>query len=309
MSDPGKRLFYIFLLALLILLLLPLSLINGNYSTLMLLAIPFGIGFVFSLLIALNGRVSLAKTMGLSLIPIALSIASCIFLAGEGAICLIIVGALLLLPFYWGVFMGYMVQHHIWVKNSVVVLTFFTILSSFTSVPDYGEEKCIRDEVLVPVSRQDLWEALTDTVAFGSSQNFFFRNGVSYPLWMQLVDSGNTKYLNCRYNNGFVKAPVTGYEAQTYFAFRLGDSIASMREQNFYRHTQTMHLQHHFEIGEGKFEIHPISPTSCKLVASTTYRHRFEPAFYTDLWVEYLVHKLHHHVLQAVQLKAAQNSQ
>lgn len=283
-----------------IFIILPFALIEGKYSSFILGILPFGIGLVFALLASFFDSLKLSRIMLLSLLPIGFSILSCIVIAGEGALCFIIMGLLLLVPFYIGIVIGYHIQKRIWLKNGSLVITFFIIFSSFNTIPNYSKEKIVQDEIVIHMSKEKLWTKLMDDVSFGISDNFFFKNGVSYPNSMKLETDGNQKYLLCKYNNGVIKAPVIDFKDNEYFAFKFNDSLISMREKNFYNESHTMHLQNHFEIRYGKFEIIGIDGTKCKLIASTCYMHRFKPEFYTNIWVDYFVHKLHVHVLSSI---------
>lgn len=304
MKKESKIILYTVLLLALIFIVLPVVLYFGHYTGYILLAIPFGIGLLSAMLMALHGPVSGKRTLKLSTVPILLVIVSCFAIAGEGAICMIIIGIVLLLPYYFGIVCGCLIQQSIWIKNTLLVLTLLMISTSATLLPQYGENKVVQDEMVVNVSQNQLWQCLTDTFSFGESENYFFKNGVSYPKSMHLGQTKDKKYLVCDYNNGKIAAEVTEFKEGHFFTFTFNDSLVSMREKNIYRETQTMHLQNHFSINYGKFEIKPIDANHCRLIASTNYRHKFEPEFYTEFWVNYFVHNLHQHVLTAVKTKS-----
>jgi len=305
MKAGSKKILYAILLGVLIFIVLPIVLVYGKYSSFMLISIPFGIGFVFALFVTIDRGLKLERIMGLSFIPILLIVISCITIAGEGAICLIIMGSFLLIPFYIGIIFGHLVQEQIWIRNSVLLLAFFTILSSATSITRYSDDKILQDDLVIPITKEKLWSHLTDTFSFGSSNNFFFKNGVSYPEMMYIECTNTQKNLVCHYNNGVIKAKIIEYTEGRSFAFTFDDSLISMKEKNFYHESHTMHTQNHFEINYGKFEIVELDSARCKLIASTNYRHKFKPEFYTDLWVEYFVGNLHRHVLNAIKNASA----
>jgi hypothetical protein len=300
MKPAGKKILFLALLLSLIFVVLPYMLIQGIYVFGMMVAVPFAIGLVFALLVSVTERSGSRRMIATSLIPVFLIVFSCIAIAGEGAICLIVMGCWLLVPYYFGILIGHLVQDFIWMRNTVVVLALFTILSASKMSLDYSENSFIRDESEMNISAAKAWEMLNDTVPFGASDNFFFKNGVSYPTRMHIELRNGRRMLLCDYNNGVIGAPIISIEQGKSFSFSFPDSLISMKEKNFYKESNTMHLQQHFEIVYGKFEVIPLTDSTCRIVATTCYKHKFKPEFYMDLWVEYFLHTLHKHVLGAV---------
>lgn len=301
MNKAADKIIFASILSALIFIILPLALIMAKYDAWMLISISFGIGFVLRLLLSLTVRyrtkMEIFKASLITLILIALSL---FLFAREGAICLIIMGSFLLIPFYLGILFGFLLQRKIWARNALGLLLFCSIISSATVIPKYSKSKMVTDELIINASSAKVWRALIQPISFGKSSNFYFRNGVSYPNSMALETIGNKLYLNCTYNNGRILAPVISYSDNKLFSFHFNDSIITMMEKNLYKESHTMHITHHFEIDFGQFELLPINSVSCKLVASTSFKHKFEPEFYTDLWVKYFVHNIHSHVLESV---------
>lgn len=292
-----NNILYITLLVSLIFIFLPLVLVYGKYNELMLWSLPFGIGMCFVLLLSLLQKPSLLKIIYRSFfVLIAISISS-IFIGGEGFICFLIMGLFILIPFYMGIIVGHIIQDEIWLKNTLLILVITTTITSATIENSYKNNILVKDEIILNISSEALWEKLIKPVHFGQSSNFFFSNGVSYPNYMHIDTSKSTKYLYCKYNGGEIFAPIIAFGGRGYFAFTFSDSIATMQEKNFYNQSKTMHLKNHFLINYGKFEIIKIDSNTCKLIASTSFQHKFEPAFYTNFWVKYFTHQVHQHVL------------
>jgi len=297
-------LIYAIALAILIFIILPLTVMFGRYSAIAVIAIPFGIGFITALITAVWGRRRMGKIFLFSLVPIALSILSLILIAQEGAICLLIFGLILLLPYFGGIMVGFMVQSKLWMRNTVSMVVLAAILMSSTTLPDFNKSKSVEDAVVVNASAEQVWQVISHKTTFGTSDEFFFRNGVSYPNAMQLCQDSAGAYLKCSYNNGDVSAPVSEIRPNRGFTFSFPDSLVSMRETNFYNNPQTMHLRNHFVVNYGSFDIEPLSDTTCRLIATTNFRHKFEPEIYTNKWVSYFLGKMHTHVLTRIKAAA-----
>lgn len=300
MSLQLKKIIYITILIGLIFIVLPLVLAYGKYNETMLWAIPFGIGMCYTLLFSIYRRPSLGKILGYSFLVLFLISISAIIFAGEGAICFIIFGLFILIPFYLGIIIGYFVQRRIWLKNTLLVLVFCAITSSATLENTYKESIVSSDEIVIDMSAKELWKKLVSPVDFGKATNFFFENGVTYPSRMQIINYDSKKYLYCTFNNGAITAPIIDFQENKSFTFEISDSITTMKEMNFYKESKTMHIKNHFAIDYGKFEIIEIDSNRCRLIATTSFRHKFEPEFYTNIWIEYFVHILHKHVLEKI---------
>jgi hypothetical protein len=226
--------------------------------------------------------------------------------AGEGAICLIIFGLLLLIPYYLGVVIGWAIQNSIWMRYTASLLLFAAVFMSATMVPVYNKGITVRDETIIHAPSSTVWNIITRRVPFGKSDNIFFRNGVSYPIAMQVVQQGERKALFVVYNNGTVAAPISDFQPGRSFSFGFSDTLVTMREKNFYKENNTMHIRNHFEVDYGRFEVAPINAQTCRLTTTSHFRHRFEPEFYTNWWVSYFLHGIHRHVLAGVRDRAQQ---
>lgn len=307
MKTQQQKIIYLSLLSVLIFIILPLVLYYGKYNAYMLWAIPFGIGFCLSLLVSLYKKPNLVKLIGYSFLVLILITISSIIFAGEGAICYLIIGLFILIPYYKGIIIGYYVQKKIWLKNTILILVFVTIFTSATIENKFKNSIVVKDELIINTSSKELWNNLTSPISFGNSPDFFFSNGVSYPTKMCIVNINGNKYLNCNYSNGVIMAPIIEYNENNSFAFTFSDSIITMKEKNFYNESKTMHIKNHFIIDYGSFEIIKVDSNISKLVTTTSFRHKFEPEFYTNFWVEYFIHNVHKHVLENLKIKLDKN--
>ncbi|MFM2225898.1 MAG: hypothetical protein RJA07_2100 [Bacteroidota bacterium] len=271
---------------------------EGRYSTFVLLTIPFSIGILFALILTAEKEKSLGKLCKYALIPIAaLFIALCI-MAGEGIICLIIYSPIILAPFYFGIIIGFIIQSKIFIRHlSILVLLLLNVAASSSHV-NVSSDKIITNEIIINASSTEVWNKITHHFSFGESNNFFFKNGVSYPLEMNLQNGLQCKNLLCRYNNGDIKAKVLSCDSLHLLRFTILDSLASMKETSVYQDSRTMHIYNHFFINYGEFKIVPINNHQVKLYASTSFKHKFNPEIYANLWLNYFIQNLHQHVLE-----------
>lgn len=282
----------------------------GLYSGGTIVSLPLCTGMALALLLSTKAPSrSFGKLAEAGLIfAVFLLIGAALLFSGEGFICLFIFGLVLFIPYLIGIAIGYSIQKYLWNLRVLLIGLGVVLLSATTGKPDYFPIHRTEDRIAIAAPAQQVWAALNQPVTFGASSNFWFRNGVSYPIAMELRTlADSTRILYCRYNNGTATGPVFDYASPSHFRFHFADSMKMMEEQNFLGQTQTMHLTHHLELIEGYFEVVPTGTASCELRAGSVYRHKFWPVGYYNFWFDQVFHRLHHHVLDRVRQQLVVN--
>jgi hypothetical protein len=289
-------------LSMLIFLALPYMIINvDEASSAMIVLLPLTIGLNAAFFAALWKKQSLTTLLKVTGIIILLCYVAAVIIAQEGAICIIIYSLVIILPYVTGVIIGWAIQNKIWTKYATILVVGIGLLTSATLPNNMSEDKIIKQEIIIQAPRHKVWQQLHEEVRFGKSDDFFFRNGVSYPISMKLRVTDIKKELHCDYNNGSTNAPLLAYENGHLFRFQINDSLISMREKSIYSNPQTMHIKNYFVVNYGEFKVDSIGINQTRLTATTNYKHHFKPEFYTDYWITRFVNTLHLHVLEAVQ--------
>lgn len=313
MSDHQKeirsRLLVAIFLSLLIFVGLPYMILHiREASSAMIVLVPFTIGLNAAFLAAMYKKQSLTTWLKVSGIVILCCYVAAVVLAQEGAICIIIYSLIIILPYALGVVIGWAIQNSIYTKYGTVVLVGFALLTSATLPNNMSADKLIVEKVIVNAPKNKVWKQLHTNVRFGKSTDFFFRNGVSYPMAMQLQTKNGKRVLHCDYNNGTTDAPILKYEEGRLFRFKINDSLISMREKSIYAQPTTMHIKNYFVVNYGEFRVDSIAENKTLLTATTNYKHHFKPEFYTDYWITRFVNTLHGHVLHTVKTQSEKAS-
>jgi hypothetical protein len=273
---------------------------EGRYSSFVLLTIPFSIGILFTLIFTAAKKRKLGTIAKWAMVPILGLFVILGIMAGEGIICLIVYSPIIIVPFYFGIIIGYVIQQKFFTRTFSLLVLFILNIAASSSKVSVSEDKIISNSIVINVSNKLVWKKITHHFQFGESNNFFFKNGVSYPLEMNLVSSTACQSLLCKYNNGDVKAKVLKCDSLKLLRFTIQDSLASMKETSIYHDSKTMHIYQHFFINYGEFKIEVMDKNKVKLIASTSYKHKFNPEIYADIWLEYFISNLHQHVLMKI---------
>lgn len=281
----------------------------GDYGSSLFLALPFTLG----VLIGFTGypRYSYWR-FHVWANGICLAVTLLTWMTGfEGAICIIMAYGIVLLPLTAGLFLGTAIWR-IRLRNKLPMLLMLcavnpiTYLSERTFPPLYTHEVVTTMEVEAPVQR--VWAVLTSPVAFGTSDHFLLRSGVTYPLDMRLDRSGDEPCLVCHLNNLDTRLRVVALDSLRSMAVEPIEQPIPMREVSFIGELDAPHLHGYFGVDRGEFRLERIDDGHTRIIASTRYHHRIAPAFYWRWWSDHLIDAMHRNVLRGVVAKAEGSS-
>jgi hypothetical protein len=277
--------------------------VTKEYGVALYVGVPVTIGFIVgfvgkNLKGLIKGTVAVVLTTTfLSLLLIALKI--------EGAICIIMIIVPLFLFVAVGFGIGKLLLHLVPKNNSYLVL-FFLINPACIAADTQIEmvENTITSKTVVNATPAQIWQVLTNEVDFGKHENFFFKNGVNYPLDMRLTQRNDSMLLRCNLRNCVTELYVDELVPNKSLRFRSVKDVEPVKELTIYDTLSTPHTNgEYFKHLYGKFELVPLSNGTTELVAESQFSYRLSPAFYWNWWSKYLVSTMHNRVLQIVKDK------
>ncbi|EMN92364.1 hypothetical protein LEP1GSC108_1205 [Leptospira weilii str. UI 13098] len=219
------------------------------------------------------------------------------------------------LPIFYVLFLvgaafGYLIQFRIWSKYLLLLIVFTFNISAY--VYDRYDSKFETNEVqtslVVHAPAEEVWKRITSPFTFGEADHFFFRNGISYPVSMKLVQENGRSLLAVDYSNGTTVAAVTTLDENDRMGFSFPEPQITMVETSLYREVEPKHIRGKIWAVFGEFRLVPISKTEVKIVATTRYVNSLGPKFYWKLWADYLMDELHQHVLRKIKLKVEEKN-
>lgn len=274
-----------------------------EYGVALYVGVPVTIGFIVGF-VGKNLKGLIKGTLAVVLTTTFLSLLLIAFKI-EGAICIIMI----IVPLFFFVSIGFGIGKlllQIVPKNNNYLILFFLINPACIVADTQIEmvENTIITKTVVHATPAQIWQVLTNEVDFGKHENFFFKNGVNYPLDMRLTQRNDSMLLRCNLRNCVTELYVDEIVPNKVLRFRSVKDVEPVKELTFYDtlstpHTSGEYFKHHY----GKFELVPLPDGSTELIAESQFSYRLSPAFYWNWWSKYLVSTMHNRVLEIVKNK------
>ncbi|MBM9579602.1 hypothetical protein JWG45_20865 [Leptospira sp. 201903070] len=282
----------------------PFFALSGAYGVALFVAIPFSIGILIAFLRAFHNKATFGEILSITVFPVGILLLGFLFIGKEGFICILMALPLALLPLLIGAWIGYKIQNRVWSKYLVVLIVLFCNISAH--VFDWSDSSSrtneIKTSIIVRSSAPKIWKRITSPFTFGEAENFFFRNGVSYPVSMEVVQKNGVFFLNCVYTNGSTSAIIQEFIENKTMKFSFPSHQVTMKETSFYGKVEPKHIRGKIWASFGEFSLVPISEEEVKIVATTRYVNGLGPKLYWKLWSDYLIDEMHKHVLEKIKL-------
>ncbi|MBM9502577.1 hypothetical protein JWG44_20185 [Leptospira sp. 201903071] len=282
----------------------PFFALSGVYGVALFIAIPFSIGILIAFARAFHSKATLGQIFSITAFPGAILLLGFLFIGKEGFICVLMALPLSYLPLLIGAWIGYKIQSKVWSKYLVVLIVLFCNVSAhiFDRSDLRPQTNEVKTSIVVHSSASKVWNKITSPFEFGEAENFFFRNGVSYPLSMEVVKKDGVLFLNCVYTNGATSALIQEFVANETLKFKFVSPQVTMKETSFYGEVEPKHIRGKIWASFGEFRMVPISEGKVEIIATTRYVNDLGPKFYWKLWTDYLIDEMHLHVLQKIKL-------
>ncbi|EKO63110.1 hypothetical protein LEP1GSC082_1546 [Leptospira kirschneri str. H2] len=301
-------------MSLLFLLTAPFWALNGEYGTVLFIAFPFSIGLLmeFHLLFIFAKTLTTKKELIYVGIVTILSAGFSIFVflifGKEGLICILMAFPIAFLL----IFIGALIGSYIYMKNLSKYLVILIVLCFNVSAYIYDrndqnlEKQKVQTSIEINASKKEVWKHIISPFEFGEAENFFLRNGVSYPVSMRIVEQNGKLFLFCNYTNGTTSANVDSFENLERFSFSFPEPQVTMKETSLYGEVEPKHIRGKVWAVFGEFRLIEVSENKTKVIATTEYVNNLGPKFYWKLWEDYLINEIHHHVLTKIKNKIEQ---
>ncbi len=117
---------------------------------------------------------------------------------------------------------------------------------------------------------KEVWKQITSPFVFGEADHFFFRNGISYPVSMNLIQENARSLLAVDYSNGATIAAVTTLDENDRMGFSFPEPQITMLEISLYSEVEPKHIRGKIWAVFGEFRLIPISKTEVKIVVNVS---------------------------------------
>ncbi|BAO74818.1 hypothetical protein [Winogradskyella sp. PG-2] len=278
---------------------------NGNYGTTLFFTIPGTIAFLIGYSRSFNGGLTKTIKKGLKgfILIMLLFAVFCGFLIAiglEGAICVLMAYPFLVIPMTitYTIGLGIGNADKNLKRNSIILIV---LMNPTTYIYDSYTEP-IKEEVIteliVNVSKEKIWNDLSNEIVFEKTPMLLFEKGISYPKSIQLDDNKHS-YL-CITNNDTINLDIINFKANSQVTFKPREQTIPMRELTPYDSIDAEHLHNYFFVNYGQITLKPLDINTTKIIAKTSYNYKIAPKWYWKLWSNYTINEMQLHVLNSI---------
>ena len=166
-----------------------------------------------------------------------------------------------------------------------------------------ANERKIVTSIIVHASAEEVWQQVVQFDTLDEPASFIFNAGIAYPTHATIDGSGVGAVRKCYFSTGPFVEPITVWDEPRKLAFDVIEHPAPMHEVSPYP-IQPKHLDGYWESQRGQFILTPQPDGTTLLEGTTWYISKIRPAFYWNLWSDYIVHSIHNRVLEHIKKEA-----
>lgn len=162
-------------------------------------------------------------------------------------------------------------------------------------------EYLVASSVVVDASPEIVWRYVVDFPPIESTPPWLFRMGIASPQSARIEGSGVGAIRHCDFTTGSFVEPITVWDPPQRLAFDVTEQPEPMFELTPYRHVHPPHLAGAFRSTRGEFVLEPLASGKTRLIGHTWYKLKISPQGYWTAWTDWIIHRIHHRVLDHVQ--------
>jgi hypothetical protein len=229
--------------------------------------------------------------------------------AMEGLICIVMAAPFALLLVWLGSYLGYLIINHKQQQsiNAVVGLIALIPLFAFAERTITPPVKPVTSSVIIDAPIEVVWDNVIAFPRLEEPSDLIFKAGISNPISSKIEGNGVGAVRYCQFNTGDFVEPITTWEENKLLAFDVEEQPVPMRELSFWD-VDSPHLHDYFVSKRGQFELNQLEDGKVALIGTTWYYHDIKPDAYWRLWSNYIIHKIHHRVLDHIKVVSESQS-
>lgn len=280
----------------------------AEYGVALFVVCPFYTGFSATALYAYKNAVTKPRSFTVALSALGILGLILLVFALEGIICIAMAAPIALALLFIGSSLAYFLVTKKGKSPQATVLLIFVAIPLLGFVEkeiDKNQERLIAvtSSVRIQASRENVWQHVIEFPELEAPQELLFKAGIAYPLNATIKGQGQGAIRYCNFTTGSFVEPITTWQAPILLAFDVLQSPMPMKELSFWD-IDAPHLHDYFVSKKGQFKLIKVSDTETILEGTTWYSNKIKPNLYWNLWSDYIVHKIHHRVLNHIKKEA-----
>jgi uncharacterized membrane protein YhaH (DUF805 family) len=272
--------------------------------------LPFCLGLFATLTYSYHQPRRYGECVAVALLPIAMLGSLLLFLAREGAICLLMAAPLGLGLAFLGGNLGYVIQRAHWGRPKITAALSLVMLMTpgFYGVESFTRPQpgvfVVKSSIEINASPEKVWRKVVAFAEIPPPNETLFRAGIAYPIRAEIVGNGPGAVRHCVFSTGPFVEPITVWDEPHLLRFSVTANPAPMNELTPYGHIEPNHLHGYFESHQGQFLLTELPGGRTRLEGTTWYSHSMWPESYWHLWSDYIIHRIHTRVLNHIRAEA-----
>ncbi|WP_108929717.1 hypothetical protein [Leptospira johnsonii] len=264
---------------------------------------PFIIGFTSVALYSRTEFVSFKQALLVSASSISLAGFLTFIVAMEGVICLIMAAPLAYFLGFLGGGIAYLLQAKSKLISSVLPFLFLILPSIAYLEATLDKESdwyMVETSLKISASKEKVWKGLFEFSDIPEPKELIFNAGVSYPVRARVEGKGIGAIRYCEFNNGVFVEAITKWEENSSLAFDVVRQPDAMKELSPYKNIRPTHLSGYFASKKGSFQLVSLGKNETLLIGRTWFQNKFGPTTYWNVWIHWILHKIHYRVLDHI---------
>jgi hypothetical protein len=272
------------------------------YGAALFFATPFLMGVVTSFSYNMRAQRSVAKSIGLALLAIAVTGGVVMLFAIEGLLCLVMAFPIAAMLATLGAVVGWAVAQQSGSRTRHAVMSVLALPALATA--EHREATPALHEVTTSIeidaAPERVWPHVIGFSELPPPPEPYFRLGIAYPMRARIDGSGVGAVRRCEFSTGPFVEPITAWEPPRRLAFDVAAQPPSMSELSPWKNVKAAHLEGYMVSRRGEFRLIPLPGGRTRLEGSTWYTLSIFPEAYWTIWGEALLHSIHGRVLEHI---------
>lgn len=270
----------------------------GEYGIALFILTPLFIGAGSTILYGYKNEISKREALQVSFLTLGVLTIGLLIFAVEGLICVAMAAPIGLLLTWLGGLIGFSIIKKN--PNNALNILFFLIgvipTMAFLEKDSEPALTSVVTSVEINADPHSVWKNVIEFPQLKEPIEFIFKTGIAYPINAKIEGTGVGAIRHCNFTTGSFVEPVTVWEEPRLLKFDVVEQPEPMKEISFWN-IDAPHLHDYFVSKKGQFLLTELPNGKTRLEGTTWYYHKIKPAFYWQLWSDYIIYSIHDRVL------------
>lgn len=277
----------------------------GQYGIALFILTPIFIGAGSTILYGLKKEITKKEAWYIGLLTLVIFTSGLIIFAIEGLICIAMAAPIGLLLTWVGSLIGYTIIKRTPGGAPLTMLILIGIIPTmaFIETSNKPNLNSVVTSIEINADPQTVWKNVVEFPQLNEPNEFIFKTGIAYPINAKIEGTGVGAIRHCNFTTGSFVEPITIWNEPQLLKFDVVEQPKPMKELSFWN-IDAPHLHDYFVSKQGQFKLTELPNGNTRLEGTTWYYHNIRPAFYWQIWSEYIIHKIHERVLNHIKTNA-----